>query len=61
MRIAEQLGDRHLVAFAHWELMSSYALRADAAGALHHAQQTEANRADWWQVAGQDFLAEAAD
>jgi len=61
MRIAEELGDRHLVAYAHWELMRSFALRGDAAGALHNAQQTEANRADWWDVAGQDFLAEAAD
>jgi ATP/maltotriose-dependent transcriptional regulator MalT/DNA-binding SARP family transcriptional activator len=61
MRIAEGLGDRHLVAYAHWELMRSFALRGDAAGALHHAQQAEANRADWWDVAGQDFLAEAAD
>lgn len=60
-RIAEQLGDRHLIAYSHWELMRSHALRGDAPEVLHHAQQTEANRADWWEVAGQDFLAEAAD
>ena len=61
MRVAEQLGDRHLAAYGHWELMRSFSLRGDAPGALEHAQQTEANRADWWEVAGQDFLAEAAD
>lgn len=60
-RIAEQLGDRHLIAYSHWELMRSHALRGDAPEVLHHAQQAEANRADWWEVAGQDFLAEAAD
>ncbi len=61
MRIAERLGDRHLAAYAHWELMRSHSLRGDAAATLHHAQQTEASRADWWEVAGQDFLADAAD
>ena len=59
--IANQFGDRHLAAYAHWELLGSSALRGDAQGALHHAQQAEANRGDWWEVAGQDFLAEAAD
>jgi ATP/maltotriose-dependent transcriptional regulator MalT len=61
MRIAERLGDRHLAAYAHWELMRSHSFRGDAAATLHHAQQTEASRADWWDVAGQDFMADAAD
>jgi ATP/maltotriose-dependent transcriptional regulator MalT len=61
MRIGERLGYRVSVAYAHWELMRSHALRGDAAATLHHAQQAEAQRADWWKVAGQDFLAEAAD
>jgi DNA-binding SARP family transcriptional activator len=61
VRIAEQLGDRHLIAYSHWELMRSHALRGDASETLHHAQEAEANRADWWEVAGQDFLAEAAE
>ncbi|HSC01808.1 MAG TPA: BTAD domain-containing putative transcriptional regulator [Solirubrobacteraceae bacterium] len=60
-RIAGRLGDRHLAAYAHWELLRSCSIRGDAAAALHHAQQAEASRADWWAVAGQDFLAEAAD
>jgi ATP/maltotriose-dependent transcriptional regulator MalT len=59
--IAERFGDRHLAAYAHWELLASSALRGDAEAALHHAEQAEANRGDWWAVAGQDFLAEAAD
>jgi DNA-binding SARP family transcriptional activator len=62
LRIAAQRGgDRHLVAYAHWGRVRSCSLRGDAAGALFHAQQTELNRADWWEVAGQDFLADAAD
>ena len=61
MRIADRLGDRHLAAYADWELMRSHSMRGDAAATLHEAQQTEASRADWWEVAGQDFLADAAD
>ncbi len=61
MRIGERFSDRHLIAYAHWELIACASLRGDPGAALLHAQQAEANRGDWWEVAGQDFLAEAAD
>ncbi len=61
---ADRLGDQLIVAaYAHWELLgSSPRCRATATAALHHAQQAEADRGDWWQVDGaEDCLAEAAD
>jgi DNA-binding SARP family transcriptional activator/ATP/maltotriose-dependent transcriptional regulator MalT len=62
MAIAAELRDPgYLPAYVHWGRMTSASLRGDAEATLHEAQQTEANRADWWELGSADFLSEAAD
>jgi ATP/maltotriose-dependent transcriptional regulator MalT/DNA-binding SARP family transcriptional activator len=60
-RIAAETGDRMMAAYVHWQRMNAASCRGDAAAALAHAQQVEAERSDWWEVGGPHFLAEAAD
>lgn len=50
-----------LASFVHWERMILASYRGDAEATLEHANQGEANRADWWAATGSEFLAEAAD
>lgn len=60
--IASQVGgDKQLVAYAHWMMFVSLSIRGQAAATLEHVRLVEANRADWWQASGADFLADAAD
>ena len=62
LRIARQLGDPgSRVAYVHWERFRRASMRGDTEATLHHVQQTEANRADWWEHGRYDFLADAAD
>lgn len=62
---AEQIGRRRgdilIVAYSHWGRMTIASLRGDGALALDHADRAEAERGDWWEVIGAEFLAEAAD
>jgi len=61
-RIASLIGDPPMMlAYGHWSLMTSYSYRGNAQAALEHARQVEANRDEWWDYAGQDFLATAAE
>ena len=53
--------DPLLVAFVHWERMILASYRGDSAATLEQARLVEENRHDWWESAGTDFLAEAAD
>lgn len=53
--------DPLLVAFVHWERMIVASYRGDPVAALEQAHLVEENRHDWWEAAGTDFLAEAAD
>jgi len=61
-RMARQLGGSdQLMAYGYWQLLQSCSARGDAAAALEHARSVNAHRGDWWDVAGADFLADAAD
>jgi len=61
-RIARKLGgSEQLLAYGYWQLVQSCSMRGDAQGALEHARSVQVHRGDWWEVAGADFLADAAD
>jgi DNA-binding SARP family transcriptional activator len=61
-RIAEQLGGSdQLSAYAQWQRLQAASLRGDATAVVEHARLVEASRGQWWDVAGPDFLADAAD
>ena len=60
-RIADQLDNKQMRAFAHWFLASSTSFREDVDATLDHLRQAEANRDVWWNHAGSEFLASAAD
>lgn len=62
LRIAAQLGDPdQTIAYVHWARAQSCSARGDAAGTLEAVREAERRAADWWNVAGADFLAEVAD
>jgi DNA-binding SARP family transcriptional activator len=61
LRVAEQLEDEQLRAYAHWNAMAAASRAGDAAGTIEHLREVEANKAAWWSVAGGDFCAWAAD
>jgi DNA-binding SARP family transcriptional activator len=62
---AERIGRRHgdglVVVCSHWGRMTLASLRGDAELTLHHADQAETDRGEWWPVVGAELLAEAAD
>lgn len=60
-RIGRRIGDSLVVTYSHWGRMSVASLRGDAELTLHHADQAEAGRDEWWQVVGAELLAETAD
>lgn len=60
-RIGEDLGDKMLLAYGHWHLAISASHRREAEETLKHIRQAEANKANWWDVASAEFLAESAD
>jgi ATP/maltotriose-dependent transcriptional regulator MalT len=62
LRIAHTLPDpANKVAYVHWERAVQASMRGDAEATLDHVQQTEANRADWWEHGRFDFFADAAE
>jgi ATP/maltotriose-dependent transcriptional regulator MalT len=62
LRIARTLPDpANKVAYVHWERAVQASMRGDADATLDHVQQTEANRADWWDHGRFDFFADAAE
>jgi DNA-binding SARP family transcriptional activator len=62
LRIARTLPDpANKIAYVHWERAVQASMRGDADATLHHVQQTEAHRADWWAHGRFDFLADAAE
>jgi DNA-binding SARP family transcriptional activator len=62
LRIAQTLPDpANKVAYVHWERAIQTSMRGDADATLHHVQQAEANRADWWEHGRFDFFADAAE
>ncbi len=61
LRIAGQLGDDQMVAYAHWNAMTAASHAGDAAAAVEHARVVEAHKGDWWEAAGPDFCSHAAD
>jgi DNA-binding SARP family transcriptional activator/tetratricopeptide (TPR) repeat protein len=61
LRVADQLEDEQLRAYAHWNAMSASSRAGDAAGAIEHLREVEANKGTWWPIAGADFCAWAAD
>jgi DNA-binding SARP family transcriptional activator len=60
-RIGKQHGDSLLVAFPYWGQMAIASMRGEGERALTAATCVEANRGDWWEAVGSEFLAEAAD
>ncbi|HUD69035.1 MAG TPA: BTAD domain-containing putative transcriptional regulator [Acidimicrobiales bacterium] len=61
LRVAAQLEDEQLRAYAHWNAMSASSRAGDAAGAIEHLRVVESNKGTWWPIAGADFCAWAAD
>jgi DNA-binding SARP family transcriptional activator len=62
LRIARQISDpAQLTAYTYWNRVLSTSFRGDKSGTLENVRLVELHRGDWWEVAGQDFLAEAAD
>jgi len=60
-RVATQLHDDQMVAYAHWNAMSASSHGGDAAAVIEHLRIVESLPGDWWQAAGGDFCAAAAD
>ncbi len=60
-RIGRRHGDSLVLAYSHWGRMTLSSLRGDGERTLHHADQAESDRGEWWQVVGAELLAEAAD
>ena len=61
LRVAEQLDDELLRAYAHWNAMAAASRAGNAEGAIEHLREVEANKGTWWALAGGDFCAWAAD
>jgi DNA-binding SARP family transcriptional activator len=62
LRIARQIDDPdQLTAYVYWNRVQSASYRGDTSAALENARLTESHSGDWWRVAGQDFLADAAN
>jgi DNA-binding SARP family transcriptional activator len=61
LRVAAQLRDDQLVAYAHWNAMTTASHEGDATAVVEHLRVVEANRAQWWPAAGGDFCATAAE
>ena len=61
LRVADQLGDDQLLAYAHWNAMTASSQVGDAAGTIEHLRIVEANKGDWWSAASADFCAGAVD
>jgi DNA-binding SARP family transcriptional activator len=61
LRVATQLDDGQLRAYAHWNAMAMSSRAGDTAGVIEHLREVEANKGSWWSVAGGDFCAWAAD
>ena len=60
-RIGRRHGDHLVLAYSHWGRMTVASLRGDGERTLHHADQAESDRGEWWQVLGAELLAETAD
>ena len=61
LRVAAQLRDDQLVAYAHWNAMRAASHAGDVSAVLEHLRKVEANKAQWWSAAGADFCAHAAE
>ena len=61
LRVAAQLKDEQLVAYAHWNAMESASRAGDAMAVLEHLRAVESNKGDWWPAAGGDFCAWAVE
>ncbi|HEV3329279.1 MAG TPA: BTAD domain-containing putative transcriptional regulator, partial [Acidimicrobiales bacterium] len=61
LRVAAQLHDDQLVAYAHWNAMRAASHAGDVKSVLEHLRKVEANKAQWWTAAGADFCAHAAE
>jgi len=61
LRVGVQLRDDQLVAYAHWNAMRAASQAGDVKAVLEHLRKVEANKAQWWSVAGADFCAHAAE
>lgn len=60
-QIARRAANSLILTYSHESRMLLASLRGDAERTLHHADQLEATRGDWWNVIGAETLAEAAD
>ncbi len=60
-RIGHRLGDELILTQSHWGRMTVASLRGDSELTLHHADQAEAMRGDWWDVLAAELFAKAAD
>jgi DNA-binding SARP family transcriptional activator len=60
-RIGRRYRDSLVLTYSHWGRMTLASLRGDRERTLHHADQAESGRGEWWQVVGAELLAEAAD
>lgn len=61
LRVAAQLRDDQLVAWASWNAMAVASHAGDAEAVVAHARIVEAHKAEWWPAAGGDFCATAAE
>lgn len=59
--MADHIADDQIRAYAYCDLMISASHCGDADATLEYARLTEANGAEWWEYAGPDFDAMAAD
>lgn len=60
-RLGRRTADGLLLTYSHICRMIAASQRGDRERTLHHADQLEANRGDWWSVIGAETLAQAAD
>jgi DNA-binding SARP family transcriptional activator len=61
IRVAEQLGDDQLLAYAHWNAMSAASQAGDTEATMEHLRVVESHKGDWWAVAEADFRAAAVE
>jgi DNA-binding SARP family transcriptional activator len=60
-RIGRRQGDSLVATYSHWGRMTLASLRGDGERTLHHADQAESERGEWWHVVGAELLADTAD
>jgi ATP/maltotriose-dependent transcriptional regulator MalT len=62
LRVAESVPHAEILhAYSHWLLALAASHRRDAEETLEQIRLTEAHKSTWWDHAGAEFLAEAAD